>query len=80
MRQQKPVYSTSWYKTPVKQEYIPNFIPSIKQKVSNTFFDESHPLTQYKKACKTLRTLGEAMGKGKVSHITGGKFVFKEKY
>ena len=80
MKQQRPVYSTSWYKEYPKKEYVPSFIPSIKQKVANTFFDDSHPLTQYKKACKKLRTLGEAMEKGKISYIHKGKFVFKQKY
>jgi len=80
MKQQKPVYSTSWYKEYPKKDYVPNFIPSIRQKIANSFFDESHPLTEFKKACKKLRTLGIAMEKGKIDRISKGKFVFKEKY
>lgn len=81
MKQQKPCYSTSWYKEKKKkEEYTPSFIPEHKQKISKSFTDENHPLTPFKGACKRLKTLGAAMEKGVITHINGGKFVYREKY
>jgi len=80
MKQKRPVYSTSWYKEYPKKEYVPSYIPQHKAKIIRTFSDDNHELKPFKDASKKLKTLGQAMGRGKISHITGGKFVFKEKY
>ena len=70
------VYSTSDYKEYPRKETKTMYTTTLRYKVERNSNDTNNPLTPYKQACKKLKTLGQAMEKGKVSHVSGFRFIY----